>query len=173
MITDAGNSLPNDPPTGCLVSTSLSSINYSTIRNLNFNPNPYPNLTFKNLINCSLVHILLVPKVHENSPIFSCYRGWSTYKLSYWHQPCLQLFLELFYINHSPVPLYFSIYCPNSPGGAPKLDPNLLPVSADFARSISAPFGLPPIGLPPPDSDHAKRRVACQNAINHSVCFQA
>ena len=45
--------------------------------------------------------------------------------------------------------------------GAPPNDPSLLPVSADFARSISAPFGLPPPGLPPIgltplDSDHAK-----------------
>jgi len=47
--------------------------------------------------------------------------------------------------------VYFSIYCPNSPGGAPKVYQSLLPVSADFARSILAPFRLPP-----PDSDHAK-----------------
>jgi len=45
--------------------------------------------------------------------------------------------------------VYFWIYCPNLPGGAPKFDQNLLAVSADFARSISAPFGLPPLGLPP------------------------
>jgi len=40
------------------------------------------------------------------------------------------------------------------------LYPNrLLPYFGRLARSISAPFGLPPLGLPPIDSDHAKCRI--------------
>jgi len=33
----------------------------------------------------------------------------------------------------------FSIFCPNSPGGAPKLDKTFLAISADFAISSSPP----------------------------------
>ena len=65
------------------------------------------------------------------------------------------------------------IYCPNSPGGATKLDPNLLALLGDFARSSSAPFGLPPlrlplIGLPPPDSDQAKCRKVVSSRLLHA-----
>ena len=61
--------------------------------------------------------------------------------------------------------VYFSIYCPNSPGGAPKLDPNLLPVSDDFARSSSAPFGLPPTPRGPGVSPFR----LCSSSLVHSL----